>query len=52
MMPTPVHCAIQPRALRVRVPRDRPGVRPAKPALDWQTLRQLASIRSAAAGTG
>ena len=49
MMPTPVHCAIQPRALRVRVPRDRPGVRPAKPALDWQTLRQLASFRSAPA---
>ena len=52
IMPTPVRCAIQPRALRVRVPRDRPGVRPAKPALDWQTLRQLASFRSAPAGMG
>jgi hypothetical protein len=52
MMPTPVHCAIQPQALRVRVPRDRPGVRPAEQALDWQTLRQLASFRSAPAGTG
>jgi diacylglycerol kinase family enzyme len=52
MMATPVHCAIQPRALRVRVPRDRPGIRPAKPTLDWATLRQLASFRSAPAGTG
>jgi diacylglycerol kinase family enzyme len=51
MMPTPVHCAIQPRALRVRVPKDRPGVRPPKPALDWHKLRQLASFRSAPAGT-
>jgi diacylglycerol kinase family enzyme len=48
MMPTPVRCAIQPRALRVRVPRDRPGIRPSKPALEWHTLRQLASFRSTA----
>ncbi|HEY7260657.1 MAG TPA: diacylglycerol kinase family protein [Trebonia sp.] len=46
MLPTPVQCAIRPRALRVRVPRDRPGTRPSKPALDWHTLRQLASFRS------
>jgi diacylglycerol kinase family enzyme len=52
MMPTPVHCAIQPRALRVRVPRDRPGVRPAKPALDWQTLAQLASFPLRTRGHG
>jgi hypothetical protein len=51
MMPTPVRCAIQPRALRVRVPRDRPGTRPPKAALDWHKLRQLASFRSAPAGT-
>jgi diacylglycerol kinase family enzyme len=51
MMPTPVRCAIQPRALRVRVPKDRPGVRPPKPALDWHKLRQLASFRSAPAAT-
>src|SRR6516162_614937 len=49
MMPTPVRCTIQPRALRVRVPRNRPGTRPAKPPLDWPTLRQLASFRSTAA---
>jgi diacylglycerol kinase family enzyme len=51
MMATPVRCTIQPRALRVRVPRDRPGTRPPKPALDWHTLRQLASFRSTPALT-
>jgi diacylglycerol kinase family enzyme len=51
MLATPVRCAIQPRALRVRVPRNRPGTRPATPALDWPTLRHLASFRSAPAGT-
>jgi hypothetical protein len=50
MMPTPVRCAIQPRALRVRVPRDRPGVRPPKPRMDVSALRTLASLRSAPAG--
>ena len=49
MMPTPVRCAIRPRALRVRVPRNRPGVRPAKPGIDWPALRALASPRSASA---
>jgi len=49
MMPTPVWCAIRPRALRVRVPRDRPGVRPPKPGIDWPALRALASPRSASA---
>src|SRR6516225_4903877 len=51
MMATPVRCAIQPRALRVRVPADRPGTRPPKPALDWHTLVQLASFRSTPAPT-
>jgi diacylglycerol kinase family enzyme len=45
MMPTPVRCTIQPKALRVRVPRDRPGVPPPKAALDWPKLRHLASFR-------
>ena len=49
---TPVRCAIRPRALRVRVPRDRPGIRPPKPAIDWPTLRRLASFRPLAGGTG
>jgi diacylglycerol kinase family enzyme len=52
MMATPVHCAVRPRALRVRVPRNRPGIRPPRSALDWPTLRQLASLRSAPAVTG
>jgi diacylglycerol kinase family enzyme len=42
MMPAPVRCTIQPGALRVRVPRDRPGVRPPKPRLSWARLSQLA----------
>jgi diacylglycerol kinase family enzyme len=51
MMPTPVRCTIRPRGLRVRVPRDRPGIRPAQPKPDWGTLRQLASWRASPAGT-
>jgi diacylglycerol kinase family enzyme len=46
MMPTPVRCTIRPKVLRVRVPRDRPGVPVSKAALDWPKLRQLASFRS------
>src|SRR5439155_5381253 len=34
-MPTPVRCVIRPGALRVRVPRHRPGVRTPGPAVDW-----------------
>ncbi len=45
MLPTPVHCTIQPRALRVIVPRERPGVPSPKAALEWPRLRQLASFR-------
>ncbi|GAB2639881.1 hypothetical protein GCM10027068_19650 [Prescottella soli] len=41
---TPVHCTIEPRALRVRVPRHRPGVRTSKPAFDWVRLRALAGL--------
>ena len=46
MLPTPVHCAIRPRALRVVVPRQRPGVPAPKPPVEWPRLRQLASFRS------
>jgi diacylglycerol kinase family enzyme len=42
LLPTPVRCSTVPRALRVRLPKDRPGVPPAKPAVDWVRLRQLA----------
>ena len=46
MLPAPVRCAIQPRALRVVVPRERPGVPAPKAALEWPRLRQLASFRT------
>ena len=45
MMATPVRCAIEPKELRVRVPRDRPGVLAPKATLDWPKLRHLASFR-------
>nr|WP_068280679.1 diacylglycerol kinase family protein [Aldersonia kunmingensis] len=41
MFPTPVKCRIQPGALRVRLPRDRPGVPPLRPAWDWLRLWEL-----------
>lgn len=44
-LPVPVHCAIRPGVLRVRVPRDRPGVPPPKLAISWSRLRRLASWR-------
>ena len=46
MLPTPVRCTIQPRALRVVVPKGRPGVPAPKAALEWPRLRQLASFRT------
>jgi diacylglycerol kinase family enzyme len=39
---TPVRCTIRPGALRVRLPRQRPGVRPPRGALDWASLWGLA----------
>jgi diacylglycerol kinase family enzyme len=42
VLPVPVRCAVRPRALRVWVPRDRPGVPAPKPELDWARLRHLA----------
>jgi diacylglycerol kinase family enzyme len=43
--PTPVRCAISPRALRVRVPRNRRGAPRPKSRLDWRRLRKLALSR-------
>jgi diacylglycerol kinase family enzyme len=40
---TPVLCTIRPGALRVWVPRDRPGVIPPKPPLNWVRLWHLAA---------
>ncbi len=42
VLPTPVRCVVQPTALRVRLPRDRPGVPVARPPLDWALLRRQA----------
>ncbi|MFD8750684.1 diacylglycerol/lipid kinase family protein [Kitasatospora sp. NPDC059577] len=41
-MPTPVVCTLRPGALRVVVPRDRPGSVPVKPRVDWRRLATLA----------
>ena len=43
---TPVHCTIRPRALRVLLPRTRPGVPPPRPRIDWKRLWQIAFGRS------
>ncbi|MEV0115396.1 diacylglycerol kinase family protein [Streptomyces sp. NPDC050844] len=43
--PTPVPVVSRPRALRVRVPRHRPGVSRPRSRLDWRRLRDLALAR-------
>lgn len=45
LMPTPVECRIRPAALRVRVPRSRPGVPRPKAPMNWARLRRLAAPR-------
>ena len=49
-MSTPVTCMISPSALRVWVPRDRPGVPAPKPPVNWARLRHLAGVRRERAG--
>ena len=44
-MSTPVTCTISPSALRVWVPRDRPGIPAPKPPVNWARLWHLAGIR-------
>lgn len=39
---TPVRCVIEPGALRVWVPRNRPGTPASAPTIDWLRLRDLA----------
>ena len=46
VLPTPVQCTIRPRALRVWLPRDRPGVPPAKTRIEWDRLWRVALGRS------
>ncbi|MFI8457078.1 diacylglycerol/lipid kinase family protein [Kitasatospora sp. NPDC085464] len=41
-LPTPVVCTLRPGALRVLVPRDRPGVAPTRQRVDWRQLATLA----------
>jgi diacylglycerol kinase family enzyme len=48
LMSTPVTCTVSPGALRVWVPRDRPGVPAPKPPKDWTRLRHLAGISKTA----
>ncbi|OII65731.1 diacylglycerol kinase family protein [Streptomyces sp. CC77] len=43
VLPAPVRCRIEPRALRVRVPRHRPGVPARPPRVEWRRLRKLAA---------
>ncbi|HEY4631783.1 MAG TPA: hypothetical protein VIG96_10790, partial [Blastococcus sp.] len=47
---TPVRCTVRPGALRVRLPRERPGIRPPRGRLDWATLWGLAVGRSPTTG--
>ncbi|MEV4637565.1 diacylglycerol kinase family protein [Actinoplanes sp. NPDC049548] len=42
MMPAPIRCSVRPGALRVRVPRRRPGVPAPAAEVDWTRLRRLA----------
>jgi diacylglycerol kinase family enzyme len=49
LMSTPVTCTVSPGALRVWVPRDRPGVPAPKPQVNWARLRRLAAGRGARA---
>ena len=48
LMSTPVICTISPGALRVWVPRDRPGVPAPKSPVNWARLRHLAGTRVSA----
>jgi diacylglycerol kinase family enzyme len=50
-LPVPVRCRIEPGALRVRVPRERPGVPAVRQAVDWRRLWTLAlALAPAASG--
>jgi diacylglycerol kinase family enzyme len=49
---TPVRCTVRPGALRVRLPRERPGIRPPRGRLQWAALWHLAIGRSPAGGPG
>jgi diacylglycerol kinase family enzyme len=48
---TPVRCTLRPGALRIRLPRERPGVRPPQSRLHWAALWSLAVGRATTGGT-
>ncbi|MEU4032613.1 diacylglycerol/lipid kinase family protein [Streptomyces collinus] len=50
-LPAPVVCRIDPGALRVRVPRDRPGGPAGGPPVDWPEVIRLALGRTGAPST-
>ncbi|MGW7577682.1 diacylglycerol/lipid kinase family protein [Streptomyces sp. NPDC054765] len=50
-LPTPVRCRIAAGALRVRVPRHRPGVPHSAPTMNWRRVRRLA-VRMGRAARG
>jgi diacylglycerol kinase family enzyme len=47
---TPVHCTVRPGALRVRLPSERPGIRPPRARLDWTSLWGLSIGRPSTVG--
>ncbi|MFE9040463.1 diacylglycerol/lipid kinase family protein [Streptomyces sp. NPDC012421] len=51
-MPTPVVCTLRPLALRVLVPRDRPGVVAPTPPVRWRRIFDLAFGRTVPDGGG
>ena len=44
LMPAPVRCSVRPGALRVVLPRNRPGTRPSRRAFSWKRLARLAGF--------
>jgi diacylglycerol kinase family enzyme len=52
LLDTPVRCTVRPAVLRVRVPRDRPGVPDPKPEIDWKRLRRMALTGPGKGGSG
>ena len=51
LLDTPVRCTVRPLALRIRVPRDRPGVPDPTPVIHWKRLWQLALTVPGTGGT-
>ncbi|MFJ4205411.1 diacylglycerol/lipid kinase family protein [Streptomyces sviceus] len=46
LLPQPVVCTVRPKALRVRVPRNRPGAPYTAPSVDWRRVVRLALERT------